>query len=209
MIAGLLIIIIFPFIYFYTQMDNFNQKTDVIRTAINEGKETYIDPLTGKMHWTENGAVVSRIKLNMFWKPGDQNSLPGDEVIINLSTQKIYKNFSEEKYIAHIQNQKKSGKCWCGERKTFRDKGFLKDSFMKYHMRDKYFYKLSSNIIRESTYNKNGRYMFSNILILYCYIQIYDLIAKTYKDKKEIGYQEYKKLGGEYEVQDFVIRHIE
>ena len=43
MIAGLLIIIIFPFIYFYTQMDNFNQKTDVIKRAIDEKKYYYCD----------------------------------------------------------------------------------------------------------------------------------------------------------------------
>ena len=39
MIAGLLIIIIFPFIYFYTQMDNFNQKTDVIKEQLMKRKK--------------------------------------------------------------------------------------------------------------------------------------------------------------------------
>jgi hypothetical protein len=208
MIAGLLIIIVFPFIYFYTQMNNFNQKTDIIRTAINEGKETYIDPLTGKMHWTENGAVVSRIKLNMFWKPGDQNSLPGDEVLIDLNTDKIYRNYSREKFIAHVEKQIEQGKCWCGARKEFRDRGYLKDEYLKYHIKGLYFYRLMIDKISKPIYNrkeKNGAYE----ITLYCYQQIYNPATKKYGDKKEIGYQEYKKLGGKYEAQDFIIRHIE
>ena len=209
MIVGLIIVLVFPFIYFYTQMNNFNEKTSAIREAINEGSEIYIDPVDHKIHWTKNGALVTRTKLGILWRPGEQNSLSGDEVIIDLDTHKIYKNYSREKYIAHIQEQKRQGKCWCGERKTFRDKGYSKDSFMKYHLIDKYFYRLNNKITREPIYNEKGRYMFENILTIYCYKQIYDLINRRYKDEEEIGYSEYKRLGGEYNAQDFIIKHIE
>lgn len=209
MVAGLLIIIVFPFIYFYTQMNNFNQKTGAIRTAINEKKETYIDPLTGKMHWTENGALVVRTELSPFWDLKNQNGLPGDEVLINPNTQRIYKNYSREKYIAHVQEQKRQGKCWCGERKEYRDKGYLKDHNIKFHMKEKYYYRLSVHKVREPIYNKNKKYTFNNKLIIYCYREIYDLKNKKYKAKQEIGYREYKKLGGEYNAQDFIIKHKE
>ena len=192
MIAGLLIIIIFPFIYFYTQMDNFNQKTDVIKRAIDEKKETYIDPLTGKMHWTKNGALVTKTKLNMFWKSGEQDSLPGDEVLIDLNTDKIYRNYSREKFIAHVQEQKKQGKCWCGARKEFRDKGYLKDKFLKYHMTGLYFYKLEHNMIREIQKGKLERK-----ITIHCYQIIYNPTTKTYNEKHEIDYIQYKNLGGE------------
>ena len=59
MIVGLLIIIIFPFIYFHTQMNNFNQKTNTIRKAIKSEKETYYDITDGHLHWTQNGAFSS------------------------------------------------------------------------------------------------------------------------------------------------------
>ena len=63
--VGLLIIIIFPFIFYYTQINNLNKKTTSIRKALKEGNETYIDPVDYKMRWTENGALVRKMKLNL------------------------------------------------------------------------------------------------------------------------------------------------
>lgn len=208
MIAGLLIIIIFPFIYFYTQMDNFNQKTDVIKRAIDEKKEIYIDPLTGKMHWTKNGALVTKTKLNMFWKSGEQDSLPGDEVLIDLNTDKIYRNYSREKFMAHVEKQIEQGKCWCGARKEFRDRGYLKDEYLKYHIKGLYFYRLMINKISKPIYDRKEKYGTYEIT-LYCYQQIYNPATKKYGDKIEIGYKKYKELGGEYTATDFINIHME
>ena len=207
--TGLIIIIIFPFIYFYTQMNNLNQKTDAIKKAVVEGKETYIDPIDLKIHWTKNGAIVTETKLSPFWKKKKKKGLPGDEVIIDPNTQEIYKNYSEEKYLLHIQNQIRQGKCWCGERIEFRDKGYMQDHNMKFHMKEKYYYRLSIIKTREPIYNEKGRYMFKNKLTVYCYKEIYDFKTKRYINKQEIGYTQYKKLGGEYNAQDFIIRHME
>lgn len=206
---GLLIIIIFPFIFYYTQINNLNKKTISIRKAVKEGKETYIDPIDYKMHWTENGALVRKMKLNSLWKPGDQDSLPGDEVIIDLNTNKIYKNFSKEKFITHIQEQIDKNKCWCGERKEFRDKGCAKDHHLKYHMKERYFYKLETNKTCETIYGKNGRPTNRSKLTFYCYKLIYNPLTKRYGDKIEIGYNEYQKLGGEEKIQDFIVKHME
>ena len=207
MIVGLIIILIFPFIYFYTQMNNLNSKTSAIKKAMDEGKETYIDPLTGKMHWTKNGALVTQTKLDFLWKIGDQQSIPGDEVIIDLNTRKIYRNYSREKFQMHIQNQINQGKCWCGERQEYRDRGYSKDYLLKYHMKDKYFYRLDKKEICEAIRDKRGRALKDKFTI-YCYKQIYNPVTRRYNEKTEISYEEYRKLGGEYKAADYVIRHI-
>lgn len=205
---GLIIILVFPFIYFYTQMNNLNQKTDAIKKAVVEGKETYIDPLTGKMCWSENGALITRTKLSNFWKNGYQDSLAGDEVIMDLNTQKIYKNYSKEKYMAHIQEQINQGKCWCGERKEYRDKDYTIDSTIKFHMIDKYLYRLRIKEVTEDIFNEKGRYTFRSKITIYCYKQVYNPVTQKYEDEKEIGYKEYKELGGNYTALDFIIKHI-
>lgn len=207
MIVGLIIILVFPFIYFYTQMSNLNSKTSAIKKAMDEGKETYIDPLTGKMHWTENGALVTQTKLDFLWKTGDQQGIPGDEVIIDLNTRKIYRNYSREKFQMHIQSQINQGKCWCGERQEYRDKGYSKDYLLKYHMKDKYFYRLDKKEIRETIRDKRGRALKDKFTI-YCYKQIYNPTTRRYSEKTEISYEEYRKLGGEYKAADYVIRHM-
>lgn len=206
---GLLIIIILPFIFYYTQIKNLNKKTTSIRKALKEGNETYIDPVDYKMRWTENGALVRKMKLNSLWKPGDQDSLPGDEVIIDLNTNKIYRNYSKEKFIAHVQEQINNNKCWCGERKEFRDRGCSKDYYMKYHMKEKYFYRLESNKTYETIYGKNGRSTNKHKITIFCYKQIYNPLTRRYGDKIEIGYTEYQKLGGEEKIQDFIVRHMD
>lgn len=208
MIAGLLIIIISPFIYFYTQMNNFNQKTNIIKKAIDEKKETYIDPIDLKVHWTENGALVTRKILSNFWTNGDQDSLVGDEVILGINNNRVYKNYSRDKFVAHVQEQIDQGKCWCGERKEYRDKGCTKDHHMKYHMKEKYFYRLNIKEVKEDIFNEKGRYMFRSKITIYCYKQIYNPATETYGDLIEIGYEEYKKLGGEYTALDFIVKHI-
>ena len=189
---GLIIVLISPFIYFYMQMNNFNQKTDTIKKAINEKKEINIDPLTGKMHWTKNGALVMKMKLDMFWISGNQKSIPGDEVLIDLNTDEIYKNYSRENFVAHVQEQMKQGKCWCGERKEFRDKGYLKDNHLKYHIKQKYFYKLEYVMNREIQKGKLERK-----ITIHCYQLIYNPTTNTYNEKYEIDYKKYKELGGE------------
>ena len=204
---GLIIILVFPFIYFYTQMSNLNSKTSAIKKAMDEGKETYIDPLTGKMHWTKNGALVTQTKLDFLWKSGDQQSIPGDKVIIDLNTRKIYRNYSREKFQMHIQDQINQGKCWCGERQEYRDRGYSKDYLLKYHMKDKYFYRLDKKEIRETIRDKRGRALKDKFTI-YCYKQIYNPTTRRYSEKTEISYEEYRKLGGEYKAADYVIRHM-
>lgn len=207
MIVGLIIILVFPFIYFYTQMNNLNSKTSAIKKAIDEGKETYIDPLTDKMHWTKNGALVTQTKLDFLWKPGDQGGIAGDDVIIDLNTRKIYRNYSREKFQTHIQNQINQGKYWCGERQEYRDRGYSKDYLLKYHMKDKYFYRLDKKEICETIRDKRGRALKDKFTI-YCYKQIYNPVTRRYNEKTEISYEEYRKLGGEYKAADYVIRHI-
>ena len=206
---GLIIILVFPFVFFYTQMNNLNKKTGAIKKAMDEGKETYIDPIDYKMHWTENGALVMRTKLHYLWKPGDQDAIAGDEVIIDLNTNKIYRNYSREKFKVHIQEQIDQGKCWCGERKEFRDRGYSRDYLLKYHMKDKYFYSLEKKETRETIRDKRGRNTFKDKIIIYCYKQLYNPVTRRYGEKIEIGYKEYKELGGEYKALDFIIRHIE
>ena len=206
---GLIIILVFPFVFFYTQMNNLNKKTGAIKKAMDEGKETYIDPIDYKMHWTENGALVMRTKLHYLWKPGDQDAIAGDEVIIDLNTNKIYRNYSREKFKVHIQEQIDQGKCWCGERKEFRDRGYSRDYLLKYHMKDKYFYSLEKKETRETIRDKRGRNTFKDKIIIYCYKQLYNPVTRRYGEKIEIGYKEYKELGGENKAPDFMIRHME
>lgn len=205
---GLIIILVFPFIHFYRQMNRFNKKTGTIRKAIDEGKEIYIDPIDYKMHWTENGALVMKIKLDCLWKPGDQGAIAGDDVIIDLNTRKIYKNYSKEEFEAHIQEQIDQGKCWCGERKEYRNRGCMKDYLLKYHMKDKYFYRLNKKETRETIRNKKGRALKDKFTI-YCYKQIYNPTTKRYDEEIEIGYKEYKELGGEYKAPNYMIKHME
>lgn len=209
MIVGLIIILVFPFIFFYTQMNKLNNKTSAIKKAMDEGKETYIDPIDYKMHWTENGALVMKQKLGCIWKPGDQGAIAGDEVIIDLNTNKIYRNYSREKFVAHIQEQMDQGKCWCGERKEFRDRGCSRDYLLKYHMRDKYFYRLEKKETRETIRDKRGRNTFKDKITIYCYKQLYNPVTRRHSEKTEIGYKEYRELGGEYKAPDFMIRHME
>ena len=171
MIAGLLIIIIFPFIYFYTQMNNFNQKTNTIRKAIKSEKETYYDITDGHLHWTQNGDAV------MYWTWAHQERsdvIKGDEVICNLKMNKIYKNLTQERYKSHIQFQIDTGKCWCYERHEYNNP-IKNDLTLRYHIEDKYFYYL----IKES---KDDR------LRLYC--------KKNTGEKRQINFEEYIRLGG-------------
>ena len=155
----------------------------------------------------EDSVVLNPVLISI-WKPGDQDSLPGDEVILGLNNNKVYRNYSREKFVAHVQEQIDQGKCWCGERKEYRDKGCLKDHHMKFHMKEKYFYQLDTHKTSEAIYNEKGRYIGKNKLTVYCYKEIYDSSTKKYGEKKEIGYEEYKKLGGEYNALDFIVRHM-
>lgn len=141
MIIGFLIIIIFPFIYFYTQMNNLNTKVSSIREAIDKGQETYIDPLTGKTHWTENGEQVIWTEILSVEKNIPEGCIVGDRVLRGVKSRKVYKNRSREQFQAHIQRQINDGKIWCWERNEYNNKD-NKDYGLRYNMKDKYFYRL-------------------------------------------------------------------
>lgn len=194
---GLIIILVFPFIYFYTQMNRFNEKTGNIRKAIEEGKETYYDYTTGKTHWTANGAVVKRISLPYSnWKPGYQDTYYKDDVILGLNDGKIYRNFSKEEFAKHVQKQIDEGKCWCGERQEYRDYGCWRDERTKYHMKDKYFYRLKIKTKSEFVCNNKARTNITTKYTVFCYKNIYNPKTKTFGDDIPITYKEYRELGG-------------
>lgn len=169
---GLIIIIIFPFIYFYAQMNNLNQKTDAIRTAINEKKETYIDPLTGKMHWIENGEQVIWTEILSVEKNIPDGCIIGDKVLRGIKTGKIYKNKSYEKFVAHVQRQINNEEIWCWERHSYNEDRV--DYNLKYNIKEKYFYFLTFD------WNTHD----------YC------IIYNDTKKKEKITYEKYKELGG-------------
>lgn len=206
---GLIIIMVLPFIYFYTQMNKLNNKTSAIKKAMDEGKETYIDPIDYKMHWTENGALVMKQKLNSLLRPGDRGAIAGDEVIIDLNTHKIYKNYSKEEFEMHIQKQINNNEVWCAERKHYRDGGWYNDSGMKYHMKDKYFYRLESKVIWTDHVKQHPNDTGYKDGTVYCYKQLFNSSTNNYyRDKNEITYDEYIKLGGNKIQPDFIIRHM-
>lgn len=172
MIVGLLIIIIFPFIYFYTQINNFNQKTGAIKKAINEEKEVYIDPLTGKMHWTENGEQVIWTEILSVEQNIPKGCIVGDKVLRGVKTDKIYKNQNYEDFVAHVQRQINNGEIWCWERHSYN--GDRADYNLKYHIKEKFLYYF---IFDWNTHN-------------YC------IVYNDTKKKEIISYKKYKELGG-------------
>lgn len=175
---GLIIILIFPFIYFYTQMCNLNSKTNAIKKAMDEGKETYIDPLTGKMHWTENGEQVIWTEILSVEKNIPEGCIVGDKVLQGVKSKKIYKNKSREQFHIHVQKQLDAGKIWCWERNEYNNKN-NKDNSLRYNMKDKYFYSLYwdwNSISYYIRYNNTG-------------------------EKESITFERYKELGG-YDWQD-------
>ena len=175
MITGLLIIIVFPFIYFYAQMNNFNQKTDVIRTAINEGKEIYIDPVTNKMHWTETGEQVVWTEILSIEKNIPNGCVIGDKVLRGIKTGYIYRNQSIEEFNQHVQRQINNNKCWHYGRTAYNKKE-INDNDLRYHIKNNYYYYLGWSWDMKSYY-----------------ICFYDNNAKKIK---KITFAEYKKLGG-------------
>lgn len=205
---GLIIILVFPFIYFYTQMNNFNQKINAIKQAISEGKETYIDPLTGKMHWAENGEQVIFTNI-LSIEDKKEDGIPGDKVLQGVKTGRIYKNYSYEDFKIHVKKQLDNKEIWCAERKHYRDGDWYNDSGMKYHMQDKYFYCLESKIkwtdhIKQ--YPNDTRYKDGTV---YCYKRLFNQATNNYyQERIEITYDEYIKLGGREKQPDFIIRHM-
>lgn len=169
---GLIIILVFPFIFFYTQMNKLNNKTSAIKKAMDEGKETYIDTVDMCTRWTATGEKVYRCKW-VYTHIKTEDTIEGDDVLIGLNTHKIYRNYSKENFFDHVQNQINNNKCWCYERSAY-NKNSNKDYILKYNMKDKYFYHLGWD-------NKTHNYI----------IQYYNT------DKTEtITYKEYKELGG-------------
>lgn len=201
---GLIIILIFPFIYFYTQMNNFNQKTGAIRKAINEEKETYIDPLTGKMHWTETGEQVIWTEILPVERNIPEGCIVGDKVLRGIKTGKVYKNRSYEQFMDHVQTQINSGEIWCYERRDYaKEYDDYSRRNIRYHMIDKYFYileKIEDEIIIARTKEErlnDQPWKRSKIIERTTYLKkIYDLATERILETKEIDYKEYIKLGG-------------
>ena len=175
---GLIIILVFPFIYFYTQMNRFNEKTGNIRKAIDKGQETYVDPLTGKNHWIENGEQVIWTEILSIEKNIPEGCIVGDQILRGVKSGKIYKNRSRERFQIHIQKQMDAGKIWCWERNEYNNQNH-KDNGLRYNMKDKYFYSL---------------YWDWNSVSYY--IRYYNT-----KEKEPITFERYKELGG-YDWQD-------
>lgn len=178
MIIGFLIIIIFPFIFFYTQVNNLGKKTNAIKEAIEEGKETYIDTVDMCERWTATGEKVYHTTWHYCKTRPEQDAIDGDKVLMGLNTFTVYKNYSKESYIADIQWKIDHEICWCWERHAFNEKK-KEDCLLHYHMKDKYFYRLGWD---NTTHN-------------YC-------ITYHSTDNKEIiSYEKYKELGG-YDLKD-------
>lgn len=174
---GLIIILVFPFIFFYTQMNRFNEKTDTIRKAIKEEKETYYDVTDGHLHWTETGEIVVRWR----WAYADREDvIKGDDVIYGEKSKRIYRNFTKEKFVNHVQNQMDLGYCWCYERHAYNQK-FRNDITLRYHMKDNYFYYLIKEEHKSTNYDDNRLY-------LYC--------ERNTGEKRKITFKEYIQLGG-------------
>lgn len=204
MIVGLIIIIVFPFIYFHTQMNNLNQKTDAIKKAVIEGKETYIDPLTGKMCWSENGEQVIWTEILSVERNIPEGCIVGDKVLRGVKTGKIYKNRSYEQFMNHVQRQVNNGEVWCYERKDYaKEYDDYSKEYVRYHMIDKYFYILEKteeeNIVPRTEEERlnDQPWKRSKVVERTIYLKkIYDLATERILETKEIDYKEYIKLGG-------------
>jgi len=171
---GLIIILVFPFIFFYTQINNLNQKTGAIKKAMDEGKETYTDTINMCERWTETGEQVYNTVWHYCKTHPEQDAIDGDQVLMGLKTYRVYKNYSKEKFIKHIQWQKDHDECWCYERVAFNEKEKNLDFKLKYHMTKQFFYRLRFDFTTHHYY-----------------------IWYNGSDKKEIiDYDTYKKLGG-------------
>lgn len=172
MIVGLIIILVFPFIYFYTQMTNLNSKTSAIKKAIDEGKETYTDTVDMCERWTATGEKVYRTKW-VYTSIKTEDAIEGDDVLMGLNTHKVYRNYSKENFINHIQQQIDNGECWCYERAAY-NRNSSQDYILRYNMKDKYFYYLGFDYDTHSYFIK---YYNNN-------------------QKEMIDYNRYKELGG-------------
>lgn len=193
MAIGFLIIIIFPFVFYYTQINNLNQKINTIKKAMKEEKETYIDSLTGKTHWTGNGEQVIRTTVNKLGKI-PEGCIGGDRILQGVNSGKVYRNYSYENYVKYVQSQIDEGKCWCLERSAFTNS----NSDLKYNIIEKYFY----------TLDKKKEYEFYDITCpsgrivheakaFYIYYLNKVITLKPHKiEIIEINEEEYKKLGG-------------
>lgn len=172
MIIGFLIIIIFPFIYFYTQANNFGKKTSAIKKAMDEGRETYIDTVDMCERWLATGEKVYHCKW-VYTTIKTEDAIEGDNVLMGLDTHRVYRNYSKESFIKHVQSQIDNGECWCWERHAYNEKA-PKDYYLHYNMKEKYFYRLRWD---SDTHD-------------YC-------IEYDNTDKKDIiTYERYKELGG-------------
>lgn len=205
MAVAFLLIIIFPFFFYFTQLKNLNTKINVIKKAIDKKEDTFIDPMNGRLCSTKTGEPVKRTYIYLI-DPSIKECIVGDQVLRGINTGRIYKNYSYEEYKAHIAKQIEKEECWCGERKCFRDHGYIRDFHIKYHMNDKYYYILESEIKR--TPLGKGKFGDGSQTTVYCYKIIIDPKTKAKNEKIEITFKEYKKLGGERTITQNTIEHL-
>lgn len=206
MAVAFLLIIIFPFIFYFIQLKNLNTKINVIKKAIDKKEDTFIDPMNGRLCSTKTGEPVKRTYIYLI-DPSVKECIVGDQVLRGMNSGRIYKNYSYEEYKAHIAKQIEKEECWCGERKCFRDHGYCRDYHIKYHINDKYFYFLESEI--KWTPRGKGKFGEGNEGKIYCYKIIVNPITKAKIGKTEISYKEYKKLGGEIIITKNIIEHLQ
>lgn len=193
MVIGFLIIIIFPFVFYYTQINNLNQKVNTIKKAMKEKKETYIDPLTGKTHWTGNGEQVIRTTVNKLGKI-PEGCIGGDRILQGVNSGKVYRNYSYENYVKYVQSQIDEGKCWCLERSVFTNL----NGDLKYNMIEKYFYTLIKEKKHEfyDVFYPSGRVVHEVKTVYIYYLNKINSFNPYTKETINITEEEYKKLGG-------------
>lgn len=174
---GVIIILVSPFIFFYTQMNKLNNKTSTIKKAMDKGKETYYDSMDGFLHWTENGEKV----IDCVWGYQENNqAIVGDQVIMGVKSHHVYKNYTKEKFEYHVQCQINSGQVWCYERHAY-NQPFRGDVILRYHIKEKYFYYLIKEEHKSKKYDENRLYLFCE---------------KNTGEKRKITFKEYVELGG-------------
>lgn len=205
MVIAFLLMLILPFVFYFTQLKNINAKINAIKKAIEKKEDTFLDPTDGKTYSTKTGEQV-RLTYIYSFTPPSKEYIAGDKVLKGINTGRIYRNYSCEKYIEHIKKQIEKGECWCGERKCFRDHGYVRDFHIKYHMNDKYYYILESEIKR--TPLGKGKFGDGSQATVYYYKIIIDPKTKAENEKIEITFKEYKKLGGERTITQNTIEHL-
>lgn len=183
----LLLFLIFYIYYTYiSSAKGLSDKVSKIQKAIKEGKDTYMDEKY-RMRSTETGEIVVESKVFDKWPPHCKErygAVDGDVVLYGAKTYRVYRNYTHERYLQHIQRQLDAGKVWCFERKSWSG---LDKRNIRFHMNEKYIYYLDE----ETTQTRIDWCKYDVIHKYY----LYKLINGTYI-KQEIDKDLYKELGG-------------